>query len=350
MQKSRNIKSKNLTILIAEDDFLVSEMIEGELIEEGYEVIARATDGISAVELTQSLRPDIVLMDIRMPKLNGLEASRKIMDCCPVPVIILTAYENRDIIIDAGEAGVGAYLNKPLDPLELEKAIIISRARFKDIMDLREKNKKLDEANLLNQTLMKEIHHRVKNNFQLISSLLNLQVGDIHDKNTREILEASRDRVQTLAILHEKLYETGDFASLPMNVFIDDLSRSLIEAYSSKEKVVKLDILIDSIVLDSKKAVSIGLILNEAITNSIKYAFPDLLNNNNTIKISMIVENKDILLRISDNGVGVSDIENIKMGNTLGMQLIYLLTETQLEGSLDFNNVNGTEFIIRFRP
>ncbi len=350
LQKSKSKKSKNLKILIVEDDFLVSEMIEGELIDEGYEIIGRAMDGLSAVELTMSLRPDIVLMDMRMPKLNGLEASKQIMETCPVPIIILTAYENRAMVIDAGEAGVGAYLNKPLDPLELERAIIISRARFKDIMDLREKNKKLREANLLNQTLVKEIHHRVKNNFQLISSLLNLQVGDITDKKTKEILEASRDRVQTLAILHEKLYETGDFVSLPMNIFIEDLSRSLLEAYSSEEKIVNLDIRIDSIVLDSKKAVSIGLILNEAITNSIKYAFPNLLDNDNAIEISMTVDGKDILLKIGDNGIGVSDIEKIKSGNTLGIHLIHLLTESQLKGSLGFNNTHGTEFTIRFRP
>jgi len=350
LQKFNSKESKNLKILIAEDDFLVSEMIEGELINEGYDILGRAMDGISAVELTMSLKPDIVLMDIRMPKLNGLEASKQIMDNSPVPIIILTAYENRDMIIDAGEAGVGAYLNKPLDPLELERAILISRARFKDIMDLREKNDKLMEANQLNKTLMKEIHHRVKNNFQLISSLVNLQLGDITDKKTKEILEASRDRVQILAILHEKLYETGDFISLPMNVFIEDLSRSLIEAYSSDAKIIKLDVWIDSIVLDSKKAVSIGLILNEAITNSIKYAFPQYLNNDNTIKISMTVDGKDILLKIGDNGIGLSNIEKVKLGNTLGMQLIYLLTETQLEGNLSFNNTNGTEFAIRFRP
>ena len=98
-------ESKNLKILIAEDDFLVSEMIEGELINAGYEVIGKATNGHIALELTQALKPDLVLMDIRMPELNGLETSRKIMETCPTPVIILTAYENRDMIVDAGDSG-----------------------------------------------------------------------------------------------------------------------------------------------------------------------------------------------------------------------------------------------------
>jgi two-component system, response regulator PdtaR len=214
------MEKDNLKILIAEDDFLVSEMVEGELLSAGYEIIGKAIDGPTAVELTQSLKPDIVLMDIRMPDLNGIEAAKQIMATCPTPIIILTAYENKDMIIDAGDAGVGAYLNKPLDAQELERAILISTARFKDIMDLRDKNKKLKEANDLNKTLMQEIHHRVKNNFQLVSSLLNLQISNIDEEKIRHILEAGRNRVQTLAILHEKLYEIGDFVSLPMNVFV----------------------------------------------------------------------------------------------------------------------------------
>ena len=113
--KNFSLESKNLKILIAEDDFLVSEMIEGELIGAGYEVIGKASNGNTALELTKVLKPDLVLMDIRMPELNGLEASRQIMEICPTPIIILTAYENRDMVADAGDAGVAAYLNKPLD-------------------------------------------------------------------------------------------------------------------------------------------------------------------------------------------------------------------------------------------
>ncbi len=325
-------------------------MIEGELINAGYEVVGKAADGNIALELTKSLKPDLVLMDIRMPELNGLEASRKIMETCPTPVIILTAYENRNMVVDAGDAGVAAYLNKPLDSQELERAILISMARFKDLLELREKNIELDNANTLNISLMKEIHHRVKNNFQLISSLLNLQIGSINDNKSIHILEAGRDRVQTLALLHEKLYETGNLVSLPINVFIEDLLTALLEAYNTVENIISLNTNIDSIVIDSKKAVSIGLILNEAVTNSIKYAFTGHTQNEALISVSMIVEDKDILLIIKDNGVGVTDIEKKKSGDTLGMQLIYLLTESQLEGSIEVNSKEGLEIIIRFKP
>lgn len=348
--KNYNGKNENLKILIAEDDFLVSEMIEGELVGAGYEVIGKASNGQKALDLTQSLQPDLVLMDIRMPELNGIEASRQIMEICPTPIIILTAYENRDMVIDAGDAGVAAYLNKPLDSQELERAILISLARFKDIMELRDKNKKLEEAAKLNNTLMKEIHHRVKNNFQLISSLLNLQIGSIKEDWVKHILEAGRDRVQTLAVLHEKLYETGNFVSLPMNVFIEDLLMSLVDAYITEYFHIKPVVNIENIVLDSKKAVSIGLILNELVTNAIKHAFPESREMESTIDISMVVEDKDIILSIKDNGIGMYNIEEIKSGNTLGMQLIYLLTESQLNGSIEVKSNEGLEIIIRFKP
>ncbi|MDA3939965.1 MAG: response regulator [Spirochaetia bacterium] len=348
--KNYNGESKNLKILIAEDDFLVSEMIEGELVNAGYEVIGKASNGKIAVDLTLALKPDLVLMDIRMPELNGLEASTQIMETCPTPVIILTAYDNRDMVVDAGDVGVAAYLNKPLDSLELERAIIISMARFKDIVELQEKNNQLEEADKLNIALMKEVHHRVKNNFQLISSLLNLQIGSIEEDKAKKILEAGRDRVQTLAILHEKLYETGNLVSLPMNVFVKDLLKALVAAYNTKEKLINLNLNIESIVLDSKKAVSLGLILNEAVTNSVKYAFLNQVDKNNTISVSMAVEDKTILLSIKDNGIGISDIDKIKSGNTLGMQLIYLLTESQLEGSIEIESKAGLEIIIRFKP
>jgi len=260
-------------------------------------------------------------------------------------------FENSPLsLLDEDYSDVISYLNKPLDTQELERAILIARARFNDIRELKEKNMQLEEADKLNKNLMKEIHHRVKNNFQLISSLLNLQIGGIGDEETRRILEAGRDRVRTLAVLHEKLYEAGDFVSLPMNTFIKDLMNALSGAYNTEVKSISMDINIDNIVLDSKKALTIGLVLNEAVTNSIKYAFPVPSNKRCTISVSMAARDKSILLRITDNGIGVSDIEKLKSGNSLGIQLIQLLSESQLEGSIEFPETEGTEILIRFRP
>ena len=137
---------KSVKILVAEDDYLVSEEIIRGLRGQGYINIIEAADGEEAFEKTCSLRPDIVLMDIMMPKLDGISATRKILECCPTPVVILTALESQDSLKSAAEAGVGAYLTKPPRPGELERSISVALARHADMMELRRLNKELEQA------------------------------------------------------------------------------------------------------------------------------------------------------------------------------------------------------------
>ncbi len=131
------LQREGVRVLIAEDNYLVSEMIRGLLEELGYTVAGEAADGFEAVEMTQSLRPDIVLMDIKMPDMDGIEATRLIYERCPTPVVVLSAYETPELVERVSAAGVGAYLVKPPNAHEMERAIAIAMARFDDIMELR---------------------------------------------------------------------------------------------------------------------------------------------------------------------------------------------------------------------
>jgi two-component system sensor histidine kinase/response regulator len=147
---TRKVYMSNLSpirVLIAEDDFLVGEMVNGLLTEMGYEVIGETNNGVDAVEMTRSLQPDVVMMDIEMPKMNGLDAARRIYEECPAPVVILTAYETPALVQRAGEAGVGAYLVKPPNARDLERAITIARSRFDDLLQLRRLNDTLQDQN-----------------------------------------------------------------------------------------------------------------------------------------------------------------------------------------------------------
>jgi signal transduction histidine kinase len=130
-----------------EDEYLVSEMVKGLLEELGYTVVGEATTGKEAVGMTEALRPDIVLMDIRIPELDGIEATRRIHDQCPTPVVVLTSYESGTLVQEASEAGVGAYLIKPPNARELERAITVAMARFEDMMALRALNEDLKRRN-----------------------------------------------------------------------------------------------------------------------------------------------------------------------------------------------------------
>ena len=137
---------RTLKILIAEDEYLVSEDIIRGLKAQGYENIIEAADGEDAYAKTCSLKPDIVLMDIRMPKLDGIEAAQKIQEDCPTPIVIITAYESSDSLENAGAAGVSAFLTKPPQPEEIERAIVIAIARHADLMAVRRLNKSLEQA------------------------------------------------------------------------------------------------------------------------------------------------------------------------------------------------------------
>jgi AmiR/NasT family two-component response regulator len=132
--------------LIAEDDALVAEVITAELEKIGVQVVGKASDGQQAIALTESLRPDVVLMDINMPEMDGLEAARRIQQQCPTPVIVLTVHSVPEMVREAADAGVGAYLIKPPKGHELERAITIARARFADLVELRRLNAELQDA------------------------------------------------------------------------------------------------------------------------------------------------------------------------------------------------------------
>ena len=142
---------QDIRVLIAEDDYLAAEMINQLLGRLGYTVVGRAVDGQQAVEMTVQLagtptQPDVVLMDIMMPGMDGIEAARAIQERCPTPVVVLTAYEKPGLVAEASAAGVGAYLVKPPEAREMERAIIIAMARFDDMMALRQNNRRLEEA------------------------------------------------------------------------------------------------------------------------------------------------------------------------------------------------------------
>lgn len=154
--------NREIKILLVEDDYLIADMIERILSELGYNNIIEASNGKQAIEKTRIMKPDIIIMDIEMPEMNGIEATQIIQDKYPTPVIILTAYENSKFIEQASKAGVSAYLIKPLKKNLVERSIAIALARHNDLIKVRKLNKKLEEKNLEMLRLNKKL--KVKNN------------------------------------------------------------------------------------------------------------------------------------------------------------------------------------------
>jgi len=196
------------------------------------------------------------------------------------------------------------------------------------------------------EVLLKEIHHRVKNNLQVISSLLSLQSQHITDKASRAMFEESQSRVRAMALIHEKLYQSDDLAHIDIAAYMQDLTASLFSTYTVRNKI-KVDIAITDIFLTITTAIPCGLIINELVTNALKHAFPK--ERDGTITVSMTPSNTDsLILTVSDTGIGFPEGIDFRNITTLGMQLVTSLVE-QLDGTITLDRSEGTTFTITFR-
>lgn len=190
-----------------------------------------------------------------------------------------------------------------------------------------------------NELLLKEIHHRVKNNLEMVSSLLKLQSVKTKDEAAKDVMQASQNRVQSMGIIHQKLYQGENLGSIEMLDYFKNLSENIIDAYGANDRVeVSYDM--QAIDLDVDTAVPIGLIVNELLTNSLKYAFPE--DRNGKIQLSLQELDKNQLkLVVADNGVGQSE-DTTPKGTGFGSQLVQLLT-SQLQGSMQADYSGGTK-------
>jgi len=194
--------------------------------------------------------------------------------------------------------------------------------------------------------LLKEIHHRVKNNLQIISSLLSLQSSYIEEPQTQAILQECQNRVSSMALIHEQLYESENFAKIDFAEYIHNLIANLSSSYETYECIIEWKINIDNIFLDLDEAIPCALIINELVSNSLKYAFPKRDRGEIIINFRQLDENS-LCLTIKDNGIGIPQDLDLDNTNTLGLQLVKALTE-QLQGNLVLNRNQGTEFKILF--
>jgi two-component sensor histidine kinase len=205
------------------------------------------------------------------------------------------------------------------------------------------KNKLLAIKNAENELLLKEIHHRVKNNLEVVSGLLALQSSQVKEQSTKDAIQESQNRVNSIGIVHQKLYQGTNLGAIEMKDYVLNLSESILDSFGAEEKIT-LELAMENFDLDIDTAIPLGLIINELITNTIKYAFPN--NQKGKLVIKLEKQHDTILhLVVSDNGVGKSGITH---GTGFGGQLISLLTQ-QLNGTMIEENQNGTTVIFDFK-
>ncbi|MDP1553771.1 MAG: histidine kinase dimerization/phosphoacceptor domain -containing protein [Methanobacteriaceae archaeon] len=216
-----------------------------------------------------------------------------------------------------------------------------------DITDQKELVKQLEQSLDEKEILLKEIHHRVKNNLMIISSLLNLQSGYIKDKESQDIFKESQNRARSMALIHERLYQSSDLKKLDFSEYITSLATELFHTYVADPSLIKLQINVDNIFLDINTAIPLGLIVNELITNSLKHAFPN--GRKGKINIEFHEKGENCEFTVKDNGIGFPKDIDYKKTESLGLQIVTNLTD-QIDGNIEKLDTNpGTEFKINFK-
>lgn len=233
--------------------------------------------------------------------------------------------------------------------LKLGRQLVENGANLEnEILERRKAQSQSEEALAEREILLKEIHHRVKNNMQIISSLLRMQSKRIDDPKTREIIDDSRNRINAMALIHEVLYKPSNLTQIPLKEYIEQLAHHLIDFNSIDSDRIKLILNIEQLYTNIETAATCGIIVNELLTNCLKYAFPDDRTGSIILALNKEPDDGSYLLEVSDDGIGLPRDLDIRHTSTLGMQLIVNLVEHQMRGQLTVQSANGTTFSVKF--
>jgi two-component sensor histidine kinase len=229
---------------------------------------------------------------------------------------------------------------------------LVDRARLvqcniRDITDRKQAEVQLHASIREKDILLKEVHHRVKNNMQVIIGILDLQVRSSGNPELTGMLNESQSRIRSMALVHEKLYGAKDFARIDLAGYLKTLSQDLFQSHKINPGRIDLIIQTDGVHVDINKAIPCGLILNELISNALKHAFPE--DRQGELQIIIREEqNTEIEIVVRDNGLSLPDNVDIHKPRTVGLHLVNGLVKNQLDGQMEVRRDNGTEFRIKF--
>ena len=378
-----------MRILIVDDNKESLYILEALLKGGGYEVVS-AGNGAEALEKLSTKSVDMIISDVLMPAMDGFKFCKEVKEkdeLKNIPFIFYTAtYKDEREEKLASKLGADKYILKPAEPEELIKIIQgmlrdVEEGKFepmKPALEEKEEVMKLYNERLISklekkmlelerevaerkraedqikaslrekEVLLQEVHHRVKNNMQIISSLFSLQSRHIKDKRALEIFKSSQNRVRSMALIHERFYQSEDMAKVDFAEYAQSLTSHLFSSHGTKPGAVKLNLKIKDVFLDLNTAIPCGLIINELVSNSLKHGFPG--EKNGEIKIAMHPLDKNGMeVIVSDNGVGLPKGMDFIGTKTLGLHLVNLLAEDQLHGDIKLDRTKGTSFHIRFK-
>jgi PAS domain S-box-containing protein len=327
------------------------------------------TTAAVADEIVATMSNFLILLDIELRIVTVNQATIDLLgydrtELLGNPVEMVFADKNQKFILKSNNSSntintinhIETYLkskNGKIIPVLLSDSIIQNKDHQtigivcigNDIEEIKEAQYKVKASLKEKEVLLREIHHRVKNNLQIISSLLNIQSNYIKDKEDLELLRESQTRIKSMAIIHEGLYKSNDFTHINFKDYIHSLIHYISVHYNLSPKI-QINVDVKNILLNIETAIPCGLIINELVTNSIKHAFPP--ESEGKIKVSLNFNMGTFILRVSDDGIGFPTNIDFRNTKTLGLRLVNILSN-QLDGTIELDTQHGTEFIIHFK-
>jgi len=346
LQEENQEKSLPYHILLIEDDEDDTLMFQEMLREvEDFRFKLEVVDSLEkGIEILQRDSIDIVFLDLNLPESSGISTLKIFIEQEEsLPIVVLTGIDDERLGIKAVQKGAQDYLIKGQVTGNLLTRVIrysIERKHTEEMIKTSLKEK---------EVLLKEIHHRVKNNLQVICSLLNLQSRYIVNKDDLKMFKESQDRIRSIALIHDRLYKSNDLAHIDFYEYIHSLANDLFRSYGMERERVSLEVNIKDFSIGLDLAIPCGLIINELLANALKYAFPQSYSGKAKIGLFFHKTNKgEVKIIIEDNGIGMPKGFNIHKTESLGIFLVVILVENQLNGKISLNRNQGTKYIINF--
>jgi two-component sensor histidine kinase len=306
-----------------------------------------AADGLATCRYEA---PDCVLIDYELPDMTGLEFLERLRsteDGSGLAVVMLTALDSGEVAAAALKAGAQDYLLKDgINAEALSQAIQGATERIKLARTFKLERDRLVSALADKAALLKEVHHRIKNNLQVIASLLRLQTNALEDERlARALLECQR-RVESMALIHEQLFESEDVREVELARHAALLAQNLFQAYGIDPARITWRVTLQPTLLPVNQAFPVGLILNELISNALEHAFPG--GRPGLVSIEGGLRDGQVVLEVRDDGVGIPAGVEPGTPTSLGLEIVAILTR-QLKGTFELDRSQGTTFRLSFQ-
>jgi two-component sensor histidine kinase len=325
-------------VLLVDDDQLICISLAKGLERRGYSVTT-ATNGNQAVAVLETQRFEAVVADLVMAGFNGLGVLKRSKELHPeTSVIILTAFADLPSAIEALRLGADDYVSKPCDAAHLSSLIARCAEKQRPVTEI-------SRVLATKELILRETHHRVKNDFLMLSALVGLQLSNIDTEAARLLFEELRTRIQTMCLVHEELFRGRNYQEIGARRYVSELCRRTAHSFNPHGIAVSLTIDALDENIETAAAIPMGLIINELITNSMRHAFDP--GGPGHIFVTFGRTDDEYRIEVRDDGRGMVLDTAIENTDTLGMKIVVALT-SQLRGTIQYRNEDGVVFTVSF--